>query len=183
MKLAATPSQTAGPFFSVGLCAEPANELVSPGAPGAIRIEGRVADGAGDGVPDALVEIWQANPAGRYEGSFGFGRCATDGEGRYGFVTVKPGSVAADDGTAQAPHLLVLVFARGLQKPVLTRMYFPDEEAANATDPVLAAVPVAGRATLVAGREDAGLRFDIRLRGEHQTVFFVVADESGRASA
>jgi protocatechuate 3,4-dioxygenase alpha subunit len=158
-----TPSQTVGPFFSFGLCARPSNEVVSGGP---VRIEGRVLDGAGEGVPDAMVEIWQATPEGRYEGGFGWGRYGTDADGRYRFTTVKPGAV---DG--QAPHLLVLVFARGLLRPVLTRMYFPDEEAANAADAVLADVGE-DAATLVAGSDDEALRFDIRLQGERQTAFF-----------
>jgi protocatechuate 3,4-dioxygenase alpha subunit len=158
-----TPSQTVGPFFSFGLCARPSNEIV-PG--GAVRLEGRVLDGADEAVADAMVEIWQATPEGRYESGFGWGRCATDADGRYWFTTVKPGGV---DG--QAPHLLVLVFARGLLRPVLTRMYFPDEEAPNAADPVLAQ---AGddAVTLISDHNNGILRFDIRLQGERQTAFF-----------
>jgi protocatechuate 3,4-dioxygenase alpha subunit len=170
-----TPSQTVGPFFSLGLCRRPAAELVEPGTSGAIRIVGRVLDGAGEPVNDALVEIWQADADGRYTPSWGFGRSATDGEGLFEFLTVKPGAVAADDGRVQAPHVNVIVFARGLLKQVHTRMYFPDEEPANAIDHVLAAIedPEA-RATLVAQPEEGALRFDIRLQGERETVFFAV---------
>jgi protocatechuate 3,4-dioxygenase alpha subunit len=158
-----TPSQTVGPYFSLGLLDRPANELVA----GGIRITGRVLDGAGDPVPDALVEIWQADEEGRYRPDFGWGRSGCDAEGRYSFVTRKPGAV---DG--QAPHLTVMVFARGLLKPVLTRMYFPDEQAANADDPVLAAPE--GGSTLVARPVEDRLEFDIRLQGEAETVFFAV---------
>ena len=158
-----TPSQTVGPYFSLGLLDPPANELV----PGGIRITGLVLDGAGEPVPDAVVEIWQADEEGRYRPDFGWGRSGCDQEGRYAFVTGKPGSV---DG--QAPHLTVLVFARGLLKPVLTRMYFPDELEANAGDPVLAALD--DGSSLVARPTADGLAFDIRLQGEDETVFFAV---------
>ena len=158
-----TPSQTVGPYFSLGLLDRAADELAS----GGIRISGRVLDGAGEPVPDAMVEIWQADEDGRYRPDFGWGRSGCDGEGRYSFVTRKPGPV---DG--QAPHLTVMVFARGLLKPVLTRMYFPDEQAANADDPVLAALD--DGSSLVAQRTDDGLEFDIRLQGEAETVFFAV---------
>jgi protocatechuate 3,4-dioxygenase alpha subunit len=160
-----TPSQTVGPFFTIGL-GEPANEVV-PGGP--VRIEGRVVDGAGEGVSDALIETWQADEEGRYRGDFGWGRCGSDGEGRYSLVTAKPGSVEG-----QAPHLVVLVFARGLLKPVLTRMYFPDEAEANAADPVLAGLGDEERASLVAEPEGGVLRFDVRLQGDRPTVFFAL---------
>ena len=158
-----TPSQTVGPYFSLGLLDRSADELVQDG----IRIAGRVLDGAGEPVPDAVVEIWQADEEGRYRPDFGWGRSGCDEEGRYSFVTCKPGPV---DG--QAPHLTVMVFARGLLKPVLTRMYFPDEQQANADDPVLAALDD-GSSLLARATED-GLEFDIRLQGEAETVFFVV---------
>ena len=166
-----TPSQTVGPFFSIGLCNRPSNDLVEDGP---LAIEGAVLDGAGDPVPDAMVEIWQADAGGSYSGAFGWGRSGTDEEGRYSFRTVKPGAV---DG--QAPHLVVLVFARGLLKPVLTRMYFPDEAEANAADPVLNLVEhVERRKTLVARREVRDgvpvYGFDIRLQGEGETVFLDV---------
>jgi protocatechuate 3,4-dioxygenase alpha subunit len=160
-----TPSQTVGPFFSFGLCARPNADLVTDGT----RIVGRVFDGAGEPVPDAMVEIWQADVEGRYRGDFGWGRCGTDADGRFAFTTVKPGRV---DG--QAPHLVVLVFARGLLKPVLTRMYFPDETEANAGDPVLESVPEEQRATLVARARDDALEFDVHLQGDRQTAFFAL---------
>jgi protocatechuate 3,4-dioxygenase, alpha subunit len=158
-----TPSQTVGPYFSVGLLGREANEVASDG----IEVTGRVLDGAGDPVPDAMVEVWQADEDGRYRPDFGWGRSGCDEDGRFSFVTRKPGSV---DG--QAPHLMVLVFARGLLKPVLTRMYFPDEERANAEDPVLSAV--GDPSTLVARSGERGLEFDIHLQGEDETVFFAV---------
>jgi protocatechuate 3,4-dioxygenase alpha subunit len=158
-----TPSQTVGPYFSIGLLGSPANELVLDG----IRITGRVLDGAGEPVADAMVEIWQADEDGRYRPDFGWGRSGCDADGRYTFVTRKPGPV---DG--QAPHLTVMVFARGLLKPVLTRMYFPDEDGANAADPVLTGVEDPSR--LVARPSDDGVEFDIHLQGECETVFFTV---------
>ena len=130
-----TPSQTVGPFFHFALLDEFGSELVALNHPSAIRIEGTVRDGAGEVVNDAMVEIWQANSAGRYahpedvredlpleEGFTGFGRCATDAEGRFEFVTVKPGSVPAPDGRPQAPHISVSVFARGVLKRLATRI-------------------------------------------------------------
>jgi protocatechuate 3,4-dioxygenase alpha subunit len=169
-----TPSQTVGPFFSFGLCARDTHLLVPEDGDDAIRIAGRVIDGGGEGVPDAMVEIWQAGPDGVYRTDFGWGRSGTDDDGGFSFVTVKPGPVTTDAGLL-APHLSVLVFARGLLKPLLTRMYFPDEPDANAADPVLAAVPGdSDRATLVAAPGPAGLRFDIRLQGEGQTAFFAL---------
>jgi protocatechuate 3,4-dioxygenase alpha subunit len=158
-----TPSQTVGPYFSLGLLDSPANELL----PGGIRVTGRVLDGAGEPVPDAMVEIWQADEEGRYRSEFGWGRSGCDEEGRYSFLTCKPGRVEG-----QAPHLTVMVFARGLLKPVLTRMYFPDEDEANAADRVFTAVDDAS--TLVARAVDDGLEFDIRLQGDGETVFFAV---------
>jgi protocatechuate 3,4-dioxygenase alpha subunit len=158
-----TPSQTVGPYFALGLLDRPANEL----APGGIRITGRVLDGAGEPVPDAMVEIWQADEEGRYRSDFGWGRSGCDEQGRYWFVTRKPGPVEG-----QAPHLTMMVFARGLLKPVLTRMYFPDEADANAADPVLTAVDDAS--TLVARAGEDALEFDVRLQGDGETVFFVV---------
>jgi protocatechuate 3,4-dioxygenase alpha subunit len=166
-----TPSQTAGPFFSIGLCSRPESELVAPGSEGALEIAGRVLDGGGEGVPDSLVEIWQADGEGRYRDAFGWGRCGTAPDGGFRFVTVKPGSVPADDGRPQAPHVNVLVFARGLLKPVYTRMFFPDEES-NDKDPVLSALAEPDRALLIAGDVGGRLRFDIRLQGERETPFF-----------
>ena len=163
-----TPSQTVGPYFTLGLFASQADELVEPTSAGAVHVTGRVLDGAGDPVPDAMVELWQADEGGRYRGDFGWGRSGCDAEGRFSFITVKPGRVGGTD----APHLVLMVFARGLLRAVLTRMYFPDEEEANAADPVLTAVDDAS--TLVARAGDDGLEFDIRLQGDRETVFFAV---------
>jgi protocatechuate 3,4-dioxygenase, alpha subunit len=171
MPLPATPSQTVGPFFSFGLCQRPCSELVPPGTAGALRIAGTVSDGAGEPVPDAVLETWQADERGVFRPDFGWGRCGTDAAGRYAFVTVKPGPV---DG--QAPHLAVQVFARGLLRQLFTRLYFPDEVEANAADPVLRGIADdALRATLVATADgDGSLRFDVRLQGERQTAFFTL---------
>lgn len=167
-----TPSQTVGPYFALGLFDWQANELAAPGTPGAVRVAGRIVDGAGEPVPDAMVEVWQADQEGRYRSDFGWGRSGCDAEGRFSFLTVKPGRVTDGSGGWQAPHLMVMVFARGLLKPVLTRMYFPDEDGANADDQVLSAV-VDG-SSLIARPADGGLEFDVRLQGEDETVFFAV---------
>ena len=184
-----TPSQTVGPFFHFALLDEFGSELVALNHPSAIRIEGTVRDGAGEVVNDAMVEIWQANSAGRYahpedvredlpleEGFTGFGRCATDAEGRFEFVTVKPGLVPAPAGRPQAPHISVSVFARGVLKRLATRIYFPDEEEANAADPVLTSIedPDLRSALVARGALDNRLHFDINLQGDRQTVFFDV---------
>jgi protocatechuate 3,4-dioxygenase, alpha subunit len=185
-----TPSQTIGPFFAVGLIWADGPDVVPEGTPGAVRIGGRVLDGAGEPVADALVETWQADPAGRFahpddprgpadgpggRGFGGFGRCATDAEGRWAVRTLKPGPLPAPDGGVEAPHLDVSVFARGLLHRVVTRIYFPDEAEANAADPVLCSIadPEA-RARLVAVAEGDGLRFDIRLQGEQETPFLAI---------
>ena len=162
---APTPSQTVGPYFSIGLSRRPEN-VVAAGGP--VRIEGRVLDGAGEPVPDAMVEVWQADATGAYRDDFGWGRCDADAAGAFAFTTARPGPVEG-----QAPHLVVLVFARGLLKPCLTRMYFPDEPA-NDGDPVLAGLGAAERETLVATADREGLRFDIRLQGDAQTTFFAL---------
>jgi protocatechuate 3,4-dioxygenase alpha subunit len=186
--VALTPSQTAGPYLKIGLIDGPiTSRLVDESDPRAIRIHGVLLDGAGEPVTDGMVEIWQANAAGRYahpaddrdeipreDGFSGFGRSDTVDAGRFDFVTVKPGRVPWVDGRLQAPHLLVGVFARGLLRRVSTRMYFPDEEAANAEDPVLLGLEPEERVTLVAHAEDGGLRFDIVLQGDRETTFFAV---------
>ncbi|TMC31345.1 MAG: protocatechuate 3,4-dioxygenase subunit alpha [Chloroflexi bacterium] len=161
-----TPSQTVGPFFGVGLPYEKGEQVVAPGSAGVIRIEGQVLDGNGDPVPDALLEIWQ--PA------TGFGRARTDSEGAFSFWTTKPGAMPAPDGRVQAPHLNVTVFARGLLRHLVTRMYFPNEPDANATDPVLNLVEPARRETLIATNSGGVLHFDVRLQGEGETVFFAI---------
>jgi protocatechuate 3,4-dioxygenase alpha subunit len=186
--LVPAPSQTSGPFLSIGLLRDHVGpSVVSEDDPRAIRIRGRLLDGNGDPVPDGLIEIWQANAAGRYaheedmrtdipleDGFRGFGRSGTVDDGWFEFVTVKPGRVPAPDGEPQAPHLVVLVFARGLLKQLVTRLYFPDESDANAADPILSELDETERATLIARAEDGGLRFDIRLQGDGETTFFAV---------
>jgi len=176
-----TPSQTVGPYLSIGLLEPPTVcELVSPDAAGAITITGILLDGAGAPVPDGMVEIWQAGPDGVYAASaedagfFGFGRSGTVDGGRFAFVTQKPGRVAWPDGGLQAPHLVVGVFARGLLKRLTTRMYFPDEVEANDNDPVLSGLTAERRDTLIAKPEADGLRFDIVLQGPGETTFFAM---------
>ncbi len=195
-KLRQTPSQTVGPFFAYALTPEQYGydfksiadgNLIEGDVPGQrIRIEGRVLDGKGDLVPDAMIEIWQADGEGRYahpadpRGSNvafkGFGRMGTgtDPESRFIFDTIKPGSV---DGT-QAPHINVTIFMRGLLLHAYTRIYFSDEAAANTRDPVLASVPAERRNTLIAVRNEtpagAVYRLDIRMQGADETVFFDV---------
>ncbi len=193
MRLGITPSQTVGPFLAIGLPWPDGSFVVPLGTPGAITITGTVLDVAGDPVTDALVESWQADPDGRFahpddprgpasarpDGFSGFGRCATDARGQYRFVTLRPGPLPGPGRQTEAPHLNVSVFARGLLDRVVTRIYFPDEPEANDGDPVLAAVgDPRRRATLIAAAVPDGapgeLRFDIRLRGANETVFFDV---------
>ena len=171
MNAETTPSQTVGPFFAIGLPWPDGPDVAAAGAEGAIRVHGRVTDGAGEPVPDALVETWQAGPDGRFDtpGFRGFGRCPTEPDGSWAIRTLKPGRV---DG--QAPHVAVSVFARGLLHRVVTRIYFADEEEANAADPVLGGLDEAARATLLAVPEEGGYRFDVRLQGPDETVFFSV---------
>jgi protocatechuate 3,4-dioxygenase, alpha subunit len=185
-----TGSQTVGPFFAPALLREDAcrNVLTRPETVGErIRIEGRVLDGDRVSVPDAMIEIWQANANGRYnhpvdqsptalDPSFlGFGRSGTTEDGSYWFETVKPGPVPFDGARLQAPHICVTVFARGLLNHVVTRLYFEDEPT-NAQDPVLQCVPGEQRATLLARREYVSetvvYRFDIVLQGVGETAFF-----------
>ena len=168
-----SPSQTIGPFFRFGFGWMDATHLVEEETDGAVVIEGSVFDGAGEPVPDAVVEIWQADASGSFPpatapGWTGFGRAQTDDAGGYRFVTVAPGPVEHGG----APHIDVSVFARGLLQRVVTRLYFPGTETAEPTDPVLRAIPLERRATLVAESDGTGLRFDIRLQGERETVFF-----------
>ncbi|GID91738.1 protocatechuate 3,4-dioxygenase subunit alpha [Amorphoplanes digitatis] len=166
-----TPSQTVGPYLSIGLSWDEGPLVVPDDAPGAVWLRGEIRDGGGEVVQDALVETWQAGPDGEFHapGFRGFGRCPTDDDGRYAIRTVKPGAVAG-----HAPRIDVTVFARGLLHRVMTRVYFADEPSANAADPVLAAVPAERRATLVAERTEDGYRFDITLQGPDETVFFAV---------
>ena len=203
-----TPSQTVGPFFAMRLPWPDGPFVVPADTPGAITIVGRLYDGAGNVIPDGLVETWQADPAGRFAhpddprgpsaagyASFrGFGRCPTAPDGSYRIVTLKPGPLPAPDagqGATEAPHLDVTVFARGLLDRLVTRLYFPDEPAANEADPVLVVHRRRHRRdTLIARAEPAELaepaepgdptgpgtvlRFDIRLQGDGETVFFDV---------
>ena len=163
-----TPAQTVGPYFSIGLPWED-GPLVVPD--GDVWIRGHVLDGEREPIPDALIETWQADPEGAYEveGFRGFGRCPTDEEGAYAIRTVKPGAVGE-----QAPHIALTLFARGLLHRVVTRIYFPEDTDAHARDPVLSGLDEAARSTLVAVREGDGYRFDVRLQGPDETVFFSV---------
>jgi protocatechuate 3,4-dioxygenase, alpha subunit len=178
MTLPPTPGQTIGPFFGFALPYAHDSALVPLTAPGAIRLHGHVYDGAGDPVPDALVELWQAGQDGvvpHESGSLhrdgysftGWGRAATDGAGHYGFSTVAPG--ATKDG--EAPYLAVTVFARGLLDRLFTRAYLPGDDRALAADPLLASLPPERRYTLVARPDNHGFVFDVRLQGEGETVF------------
>ena len=187
-----TASQTVGPFFHDCFMREDAgfDELAGEAADGVrIRVEGRVVDGDGAVVPDVVLEIWQANHHGRYDHPLdrrdlpldaaftGYGRIATDADGRFRFTTIKPGIVPFDDQRAQAPHIAVAVLGRGLLNHLYTRIYF-DDEPATADDPVLQRVPAERRSTLVARRvpapegREASYRFDLVLQGAGETVFF-----------
>jgi protocatechuate 3,4-dioxygenase alpha subunit len=179
MSLRMTASQTVGPFFEIGLSWLCSEDFVGPDAHGeVITIQGRVLDGDGRGVPDALLEIWQADGAGHYahpedpgnagsKGLRGFGRVATHSDGSFRFRTIKPGSVQG-----QAPHLNVHVFMRGLLKAAATRVYFPDDPR-NVSDHVLSLVASERRATLLARRGPAGaLVWDVHMQGDDETVFF-----------
>ena len=190
-----TPSQTAGPYVHIGLAPGAAGfeifdrelgwDIAGPNAKGErIRIEGLVTDGTGAPVKDVLIEVWQANAAGVYahpegggdvaQGFRGWGRVISDFEtGEWGFDTVKPGPVPGRSGAVQAPHINLWIVARGINLGLNTRLYFADEETANANDPVLNLIELEHRrTTLIARLEKKGLyRFDIRLQGEDETVF------------
>ena len=200
-----TPSQTVGPYFAYGLAPHSrchwspsphydwketvGANLVTPDATGdRIRIEGAVLDGDGQPIPDAMIEIWQADAQGRYASPYdsralpntqfkGFGRSATDKDGVYSFDTIKPGAVPGPEGKQQAPHIVVAVYSRGMLRQVYTRIYFSDEKA-NQSDPILALVPADRRGTLIANKESKGgqtvYRFDILVQGANETVFFEV---------
>lgn len=183
--LALTPPQTIGPFFHYALPLSEGGQLIAPTDPAAVKVGGTVRDGGGQLVPDAMIEIWQANRHGRYAhpeddradvelepGFTGFGRVEVDQDGYYEFVTVKPGVVPAGDGAQQAPHIVLTLHARGVLRHLVTRVYFPDETEANADDPVLDAVGDPNLARrLVAEPVGDGLRFDIHLQGERETPF------------
>lgn len=192
-----TPSQTVGPWFAYGLVPNheydwsdlATGNLLTPDVAGErIRIEGRVVDGDGKPMPDALIEIWQADAQGRYahprdsraktNSSFkGFGRVGTNANGEYRFDTIKPGAVPGPNGAAQAPHILVAFYSRGLLTHMYTRIYFEGDKA-NEGDPILALVPADRRGTLIAkragGSAEPVYRFDIRVQGGDETVFFDV---------
>ena len=184
MTVPSTPSQTIGPFFGPALAWPDGAFVVPEGTPRAVRITGRLYDGQGEPVTDALVETWQADEDGRFPDHSGgvtggaafsgFGRRGTDSEGSYQIWTVKPGRVPAPGGGLQAPHLDVSLFARGLLQRVVTRIYFGDETVANGEDPVLLSVDASRRQTLVAAPAEGGYLFDIHLQGPDETVFFTV---------
>lgn len=174
--LIATPGQTIGPFFGYALPFDGDNHLVPPGSPGAIRLGGLVTDGAGSPVPDALLEIWQADADGvvpTATGSLhrdgwtftGWGRASTDRDGRYSFITVKPGVTKA----GSAPFFAMTVFARGLLNRLFTRAYLPGGQLS--AEPLLKSLPNDRRDTMIAEPDGDGLRFDIRLQGDGETVF------------
>jgi len=200
-----TPSQTVGPFFAYGLAPKGrakwdpngtyswketvGDNLVTPDATGErIHIEGRITDGDGMPINDAMIEIWQADSQGRYASPAdtrarpntkfkGFGRSATDKDGVFGFDTIKPGAVPGPNGKMQAPHIVFCIFSRGMLRQIYTRLYFEDE-AANSSDQILNLVPADRRKTLVAhkqgGKGQSTYRFDIRVQGKDETVFFEI---------
>ena len=185
MSLYASGSQTVGPYLHIGLTWLNTARIAGPGVKGErLTLQGRLLDGDGAGVSDGLIEIWQANAAGRYahpedpqnapleKGFRGFGRIPTDANGGFKFTTIRPGRVPGPGGKLQAPHLSVTVFMRGLLKQLSTRIYFPGDPA-NAQDPLLKLVPAARRATLIARRKAKGvLEWNIVLQGKDETVFF-----------
>ena len=187
MNRSQTPSQTIGPFFKPSLTKSGDETLARRESRGErIAIVGRVLDGDGAPVDDAMIETWQANADGRYDHPedaqeklidpqfHGFGRAATDHHGAFRFETIKPGAVPGIGNVLQAPHINISLFARGLLKRLATRIYFPDEPS-NDADAVLNAVPIVRRSTLIARVESTSvLRFDIVLQGENETVFFDV---------
>jgi protocatechuate 3,4-dioxygenase alpha subunit len=185
MNMEPTASQTVGPYLHIGLDWLKRDRLAGPGVSGEpVIIEGRILDGDGTPVSDALIEIWQANAHGRYAhpldrqeqplepGFSGFGRVPTDDAGAFRFTTIKPGNVPGPDGRMQAPHLAFTVFMRGLLKHLVTRLYFPDEPS-NLDDPILNLVAAERRPTLIANTTEPGtLEWNIHLQGAHETVFF-----------
>lgn len=189
MTLDPTASQTVGPFFRIGLEPLFIPYVAGPDMPGEqVTIRGSVRDGDGNPIPDAVIETWQADARGQYPDPAevrampapprfaGFGRVPTDEFGQFALTTIKPGSVPGPGDTVQAPHLVVLIFMRGLLRHLVTRMYFPSEPG-NERDPILALVPPERRATLIARRApeaDGELLWEIVLQGENETVFFDV---------
>jgi protocatechuate 3,4-dioxygenase alpha subunit len=187
MSLQATTWQTVGPFFHIGLNRLYVRDLAGPGVSGQrVEIEGRVLDADGQGVPDAMIEIWQANAHGKYahpddqqdkptEPDFrGYGRTPTEEDGSFRFKTIKPGRVPGPDGKLQAPHIVVSVFMRGLLRRLVTRIYFPDDEA-NSEDYVLSLVEPCRRHTLIAkksAKREGILEWNVVLQGSDEIVFF-----------
>jgi len=187
MSLQATTWQTVGPYFKIGLHWLDNDNLAPEGVSGErVTIQGRVFDGDGIPIPDACLEIWQANAHGKYAhpedtqnkllepGFTGYGRVPVDREGAFRFATIKPGPVPGPDGKEQAPHLLVSLFMRGLLRRLVTRIYFPDDSR-NARDAILNLVAPDRRDTLVAkraGSQQGTLEWNIHMQGEHETVFF-----------
>jgi protocatechuate 3,4-dioxygenase alpha subunit len=190
MTLTLTGSQTVGPFFRKGLERREWSDLTADGPAGQkIRIAGDLIDGNGEAVPDGLIEIWQANTAGKYahpadtraiavDPHFrGFGRSCTDAEGRFSFITILPGAVSEPDGRPQAPHINVSVFSRGLLRRLVTRLYFSDHAAENSTDPLLQSIAdTSFRSTMIANRLDdiaavPTYHFKIILQGDGETAF------------
>jgi protocatechuate 3,4-dioxygenase alpha subunit len=192
-----TPSQTVGPYFAIGLTQQifGRRQIATPvvcatDTPGDhVRISGRVLDGAGQPVEDAMIELWQANAEGRYAHGLdqrpgarrdpkfrGFGRVGTTQQGEFFFETIKPGPVPGPGNSLQAPHLNLIVFSRGMLTHAFTRVYFDDEGSANENDPILSLVEPARRDTLIAKRTAAPMgitySFDIHLQGKSETVFF-----------
>jgi protocatechuate 3,4-dioxygenase alpha subunit len=187
MSLQATTSQTVGPYFKIGLHWLNRDNLIGEGVSGErVTIQGRVFDGDGVPVPDAILEIWQANAHGKFDhpedtqdkplepGFKGYGRVPVSAEGLFRFATIKPGPVPGPDGNEQAPHLVVSVFMRGLERRLVTRIYFPDEPR-NAADFILNLVDLARRSTLIAKKTAGGpgtLEWNVVLQGPDETVFF-----------
>jgi protocatechuate 3,4-dioxygenase alpha subunit len=179
-----TPWQTPGPYLAMALDWPDGPQVVPDGTLGALLLSGTLCDGDGAPIPNGLIEIWQADAAGRFDhqddprgrsgsGFRGFGRCITDQSGRYWFRTVKPGTLPYADGLREAPHLTVSICTRGLLRRVVTRVYFPDSAEANDRDPLLGRLAVADRELLVAcPAGEHALRWDITLQGSNETPFF-----------